>query len=407
MSTEPPPERPWRRRPLTQRGGLIELQGDPELAEALRAALEGTEDAPVDDLTHGFHVYPARMHPALARGLLDRFARPGDVVLDPFAGSGTVLVEALAAGCRAQGVDLSPLASRVAEVQCALRDAPARARFTRALEAVAIESEVRVRARAAVTVPIPRHEREYYEPHVMLEMSGLWDEISKVDEVADRRALQVVFSALVVKFSRQRADTSDVQVQKRIRKGLVTEFFLRKGRELALRWEALWEAVPEPRQPARWTTGDARRLPELLGSRFRADLVVCSPPYGGTYDYAKQHARRSAWLRLDMRELTASEIGARRNAIGPLTPGEARARWDQELHDVLCSLEAVTSEDGTILLWLGDAELAGRRLRADDQLLQLAPSAQLSVIAIASQTRMDMRGGSPRQEHLIALHPSR
>ena len=45
-------------------------------------------------LTHGLHPYPARMIPQIAARLLERYASPGDWVLDPFCGSGTVLVEA-------------------------------------------------------------------------------------------------------------------------------------------------------------------------------------------------------------------------------------------------------------------------------------------------------------------------
>ena len=77
-------------------------------------------------------------------------------MFDPFCGSGTVLVEALAAGCKPQGVDLSPLALRVAELHCSLRDAKARARFAANVKSVAQASEERVRARAEVPVPIAR-----------------------------------------------------------------------------------------------------------------------------------------------------------------------------------------------------------------------------------------------------------
>jgi DNA modification methylase len=390
------------RRALSQQGGRITRSGEPALAERLAGALAAADGEPTDDLTHGFHVYPARMHPVLARELIDAFSEPGEVVLDPFVGSGTVLIEALVAGCKPQGIDLSPLALRVAELHCSLRDAKSRARFATALAGVAQASETRVRARAEVQVPISRSEREYYEPHVMLELSGLWAEIQRVGNVADRRALEMVFSALLVKFSRLRADTSEDRTPKRIRKGLVTEFFARKGQELGLRWEALWEAAPQDAYPAKLLLGDARALPELLGERFRAHLVLSSPPYGGTYDYADHHARRCAWLGLDLRPLRAAEIGARRNSK---RDQGGRERWDSELSEVLGSLRDVLRAGGSIVLWLGDAELSGLRVQADQQIARLAPEQGLELIASAAQEREDVRGGQPRREHLLLLRP--
>lgn len=398
-----------RRQALAQRGGRITQNGDAEWSEPLAAALAAADGGATDDLTHGFHAYPARMHPVLARELLVRFSERGDVVLDPFAGSGTVLIEALVAGCRAQGVDLSPLASRVAEQQCALRDAASRSRFRAVLGKVAEASEARVRARAEVHVPISRSERQYYDPHVMLELSGLWAEIQQVSAAADRRALEVVFSALLVKFSRQRADTTEERTPKRIRKGLTTEFFARKGHELVQRWEALWESAPERAAAARFQEGDVRQLRELLGGRFRADLILTSPPYGGTYDYADHHARRAAWLKLDMRALRNAEIGARRNSGRDREEPRERgvraphARWDRELGAALKSMRSVLRDDGAIILWLGDAELGGQRVLADQQVMRLAPDAGLELVAGAAQEREDMRGGAPRREHLLLL----
>jgi DNA modification methylase len=420
-----------RRQALSQRGGRITQTGDPEWSAHLAAALTAADGGATDDLTHGFHAYPARMHPVLARELMVRLTQPGQIVLDPFAGSGTVLIEAMIAGCRAQGVDLSPLASRIAEQQCALRDATSRKRFAAVLKRVAAASEARVRSREPVDVPIARSERTYYDPHVMLELSGLWAEIQQLAAAEDRRALELVFSSLLIKFSRQRADTAEEKTTKRIRKGLVTEFFARKGYELGLRWEALWEAAPRQTFEPRFQLGDARKLPELLPARFRADFVLTSPPYGGTYDYVDHHARRSAWLKLDLRELRAAEIGARRNvgAVRDTRASRAKeaerekaaersgrepkpqrstdplARWERELGQVIDAMRAVLSSDGAIVMWLGDAELAGARVNADEHLAKLAPRADLDLIATAAQEREDMRGGPPRREHLLLLAP--
>ncbi|MBA3540274.1 MAG: hypothetical protein H0T79_11660, partial [Deltaproteobacteria bacterium] len=61
------------------------------LVEALRAPQEDLDTA--DSLTHPFHTYPARLHPATARILMEivgRGAQRHEAIVDPFCGSGTV-----------------------------------------------------------------------------------------------------------------------------------------------------------------------------------------------------------------------------------------------------------------------------------------------------------------------------
>jgi SAM-dependent methyltransferase len=52
--------------------------------------------------------HPAKMLPAVAAHAIRAYTRPGDLVFDPMAGSGTTLVEAIDAGRRAVGVEYEP-----------------------------------------------------------------------------------------------------------------------------------------------------------------------------------------------------------------------------------------------------------------------------------------------------------
>lgn len=90
-----------------------------DLSAAAEAALiAGARDgAPVRGLTHGYYKYPARFSPAFVRAAIETFTRPGDLCLDPHVGGGTTLVEALALGRHAIGVDISTLAEFVAAVK--------------------------------------------------------------------------------------------------------------------------------------------------------------------------------------------------------------------------------------------------------------------------------------------------
>lgn len=75
--------------------------------------------ADTKEYTHCYHTYPAMMIPQIARKLLNDYAPDGGVslVLDPYAGSGTTLVESSIRGIRSIGTDLNPLARFISRVK--------------------------------------------------------------------------------------------------------------------------------------------------------------------------------------------------------------------------------------------------------------------------------------------------
>lgn len=66
---------------------------------------------------HEFYRYPARFSPEFAQSAIQSFSSLGDMVLDPFVGGGTTLVEAMRSGRRGVGADLNELATFVAAVK--------------------------------------------------------------------------------------------------------------------------------------------------------------------------------------------------------------------------------------------------------------------------------------------------
>ena len=83
--------------------------------KGLAKAFHSTDQ--VDGLTHRFYRYPARFSPRFVQHVIGELSEPGDTVLDPFMGGGTTIVEALALGRRAAGVDINGLSHFVARVK--------------------------------------------------------------------------------------------------------------------------------------------------------------------------------------------------------------------------------------------------------------------------------------------------
>jgi hypothetical protein len=70
-----------------------------------------------EEFTHGLHLYPARMVPGIARELINRYSNEGDLIYDPFCGSGTTLVEGIIAKRKTVGIDLNPFAVLLSKVK--------------------------------------------------------------------------------------------------------------------------------------------------------------------------------------------------------------------------------------------------------------------------------------------------
>ena len=191
-------------------------------------------------------------------------------------------------------------------------------------------------------------------------------------------------------------------IEKNIRKGLVTEFFVRKGQELIRSWTALDRFSPRKTHRPKVLHADALRLPQTIAGEFQADLILCSPPYGGTYDYYEHHALRYAWLSLNANRLKKDELGARRQ-FSKVGGKEGLREWDKQVREFLGAMESLLLPEGVALFLMGDGEIGGKRVAADQQFERLGAEVGLDFMAAASQDRPDWQGKSERQEHLIAL----
>src|SRR5258708_39792019 len=66
--------------------------------------------AKTETTLHQLSPYIGKIKSSMAASLIDQFTKPGQVVYDPFSGSGTVALEAWLAGRRVVANDLSPYA---------------------------------------------------------------------------------------------------------------------------------------------------------------------------------------------------------------------------------------------------------------------------------------------------------
>lgn len=364
--------------------------GDLDLGAKLVEALAATE--PISRVTHGFHTYPAGLHADAARILVN--ALPGDSVLDPFCGGGTVLVEAMLAGRRAVGRDISPIALRVAKARTSVLSADVVSRFRAAGRKIADSAKI---SQEPPTDRVTAAVQEWYSRHVMWELA----ELRRGYENADpdiRPLLEVVFSSILIKASYRKSDTS-AQRQKYDRpKGTTAILFHKKVRELGRMLDELREAVPAGTPPADIAEMDARQVRVLP----QVDLVVTSPPYPSTYDYVPMQHLRLIWLG-EGRALVegAAEIGSRRawREGGKM----ARRHWAEDTMAWTAAAASCLKPGGHMAIAIGDGLSPAGGIDASEPTSTAGIAAGLTLVARASVERPDFAREQNRWEHVFVF----
>jgi hypothetical protein len=96
---------------------LREQKVDETLARAVLSENWEYAESDTQQLTHNIHRYSGKFIPQIAHRAIDLLTKPGEIVLDPYCGSGTVLVEAAVLNRLALGIDLNPLAILIASAK--------------------------------------------------------------------------------------------------------------------------------------------------------------------------------------------------------------------------------------------------------------------------------------------------
>ena len=361
--------------------------GDERVGKVLAEALEVREE--VDRYTHGFHTWPAGLHPDAARMLIGAF--PGGSVGDPFMGGGTILVEAMAAGRLAFGRDVSRVALRISKARTSTAGEDVLTKMRSAARKLAADAP---QSKELPPEEILRSIQAWYEPHVLMEMEHLRRGVVAC-EGPERPLLEAVFSSLVVKASYRKSDTSAQREPHHRPPGTTAILFHKKARELGRRIAALRDAVP-PNTPAPdLERNDARRW----SSRSPLDLVVTSPPYPSTYDYLPlQHLRRIWFGEV---EEDSAEIGPRRDwregASGAVT------KWKKDTEAWTAAVAKSLVRGGHLVVVIGDGLTPAGAIDTSAVTEKAGLAAGLTSVARASVERADPGRDTTRWEHIFAF----
>jgi hypothetical protein len=295
---------------------------------------------------HRLHPYHGKFIPQLVEVLLGRYFARGDHVLDPFAGSGTTLVQALESGLDATGVDIAAFNCLLMGVKTASYDLPELGDELR-------DAYGRIESLGLRRRRVSGYLREWYAPGAAAELLDFGE---LTQEYRHGDVLRVILSRAAR--SARRAAHFDLEAPKTPQRG---EYWCYKHRRncrpvdsalgflsrYTLDTPARIEEFARVRDTEREATvlhGDARELD--LGGPY--DGILTSPPYPGLIDYHEQHRYAYELLGLDDR---------REREIGAAASGTSRAALEAYRAGIAAVLErgaAALRPDAPVLVVVND-----------------------------------------------------
>jgi len=272
--------------------------------------------------THLIHSYPAKLLANIPFFFFasDELCPENGIILDPFCGTGTVLLEAALSGRTALGADANPLAELITNVKTKYISGE-----TLAYNLSEILRRVKLYRRQT---EYPEAVAVWYSPNSLKQLSNIQRSVGEIEDTNVKPFFELCFSSVARKVSyadpsisvpvhwNPERFSSNPSREEEVRKKLESL----KTVDVYAKFEAICKAniarvgtlngIIRADRAARIVSNDARKLG--LGDNS-VDLILTSPPYAGAQKYIRASWLNLYWLNLvsleSVKELKRHNIG--------------------------------------------------------------------------------------------------
>lgn len=253
-------------------------------------------------ISHSYYTYPAKFIPQLASRLINEHSEKGDIVIDPFMGSGTTVLESIVNERIGIGTDINEIAYLVAKV----KTTPIKS-VELVQEFIHLETDLKSRTNGKKDFYLEKafqklkfHERidYWYKPIQKENLAILLCRILEIKQENIKNFYLIAFAQIL--------KTCSIWLQKSIKPTRdlekqdydVLSTFLQQAKKMLKKNDLFCKLLPQSvfntiETLKNIACQDARHLP---CENERASLIVTSPPYVTSYEYADLHQLPLYWL---------------------------------------------------------------------------------------------------------------
>lgn len=242
--------------------------------------------------THSFFKYPCKFIPQIPQWGIKKYTIEKEKILDPFAGSGTTLVEAVLLNRSSYGIDFDKLSQLLCKTKTTLL-APSQ------IEKIDIFiNELVIKKSDEIKIPNLHNLNHWFSDENIKLLSQIKSNIEKYyaanNDQDINNFLKVAFAAIIKKSSYADDTSPKPYVSNRIKKNPGNPIILFRSKINANLKSMLPFSTKKIRK-ARIISEDARMLKNSKLAN-KIDLIITSPPYINAFDYVRSLRLENAWL---------------------------------------------------------------------------------------------------------------
>lgn len=342
------------------------------------------------------HPYFGKVDPSLASKAIELLSQPGETILDPFCGSGTVIHDAIGKGRNAIGWDSSPLAILISTGKI-LGILPEEERELSSFTASVCDADglfggsKELHDTQIPLMPRVRAVSDWFAPNALRELAHIRNRLENASNTLTPASFlyaKLAFSRIITSSSLQRGESSYCRVEKSDEVGRVFDLYRKSVSSIIKLSKAFskenFKELGELRKDRLVSTAtgytvshrnlnvelklkDSRKNFSENSCQNLASLVTTSPPYLMSWDYGLYHKFRFYWLGFDLDGYEDTEIGRHLRRKNDDVP-----RYTEDMTKVFDSLRIATTASSHVFMVNAVSVVYGKEVDTNQLLINCA-----------------------------------
>lgn len=365
-------------------------------------------DSDTQYLTHSIHRYSGKFIPQIAKQAIQLLTNDGDLILDPYCGSGTTLLESALQNRKSIGIDLNPLATLISKVKTTpIKQRIINEHCTHIHDALvkygrdpqlSLESNgLGIKELRKITKDPKWNDnwyKKWFRKDVLFELIAISQLINSISSVEYKNLALVAFSDILRKCSNAHSSYPNVMFDKN-KKNTPLPIPLLNRR--------LLEISNDVKQLSK--KNKINYIPKVILDNSTKmnmksetiDAVITHPPYIASIPYAEYGMLSLNWLGYDHKDLDKRLTGGQRQSVRVVD------RFTFEFEKTIGESFRVLKKKGKFFMLLGTPTVKGKKVNIIRTAIEAATKLGFNLIAKKERNGINRRANLMGKESLLVF----